>query len=124
LGYIDVSIQNIQGKNSYDAAVEFGCSEEIISLLQNTLGIIFYVSFYLHILQDLYRLLSPMRLHQYIPLFVKENIFKDVFHSIDESLLLSIGITKAGDRKRLLDIIKPKREGLYEAKMRNLTVSN
>lgn len=42
---------------------------------------------------------------QYLRLFIKELIFKDVLPSINEKTLIDLGITWAGDRLRILQAI-------------------
>jgi hypothetical protein len=53
-------------------------------------------------------------LQHYVYLFVKESIFKDVLHMVDEKLLIDLGIQPAGDRIRILaacNELKQKRQG-------------
>lgn len=39
-------------------------------------------------------------------MFVRENIFKDVLHLVDEKTLTDMGVTKAGDKMRMLAAIE------------------
>lgn len=45
-------------------------------------------------------------LPQYVSLFIQENIFIDVLHLVDEKILIDMGISKAGDRMRILNACK------------------
>lgn len=68
---------------------------------------------------DLYTWFGKMNLTQYVPLFVKENIFRDVLHLVDEKVLNDMGITKAGDKMRILsgiDEIKARRGRFFNLK--------
>eukprot|EP01119_Soliformovum_irregulare_P016204 TRINITY_DN465_c1_g1_i4.p1 TRINITY_DN465_c1_g1~~TRINITY_DN465_c1_g1_i4.p1 ORF type:complete len:1124 (+),score=390.92 TRINITY_DN465_c1_g1_i4:174-3545(+) len=99
LANADITLQNKQEQTALDVAVEEHCADTILNLLLNT--------------QDLFNWFEKMKLTQYVPIFVKENIFRDVLHLVDEKVLTDMGITKAGDRMRILaaiDEIKARRD--------------
>jgi hypothetical protein len=42
-------------------------------------------------------------MQQYASFFIKESIFIDVLHLVDEKTLIDMGITALGDRMRILN---------------------
>jgi hypothetical protein len=84
-------------KSAYEAALEEGDADTSILLL-NTI--------------ELSEWLSSIDMKQYLSLFIKELVFKDVLLVINEKTLLDLGITWAGDRLRILQAIqKLKQDG-------------
>lgn len=53
---------------------------------------------------------------KYLPLFVKELIFKDVLLIVDEKILMDAGVTLAGERLRVLQAIDKLRKEEDEKK--------
>jgi ankyrin repeat protein len=97
----DITIQNKLSQTALDLAIEEGCHDSILTLLTNTQGNSYHVTYFNETKFYSAELLSwftKIQLQQYVSLFVRENIFRDVLHLVDEKILTDMGIAKAGDR--------------------------
>ena len=93
----DPNLKAKGSKSAMEIAVEEG-DPEISLLISNTI--------------ELSDWLSSIDMKQYLSLFIKELVFKDVLLVINEKTLVDLGITWAGDRLRILQAIqKLKQDG-------------
>jgi ankyrin repeat protein len=82
-------------KSAYELAAELG-DGEMLTLLNKA--------------QELSDWLGQIDMKQYLHLFVKELVFKDVLPVLNEKNLTDLGITLAGDRLRILSAIQKLKE--------------
>eukprot|EP01117_Protostelium_nocturnum_P003386 TRINITY_DN1438_c0_g1_i1.p1 TRINITY_DN1438_c0_g1~~TRINITY_DN1438_c0_g1_i1.p1 ORF type:complete len:1279 (-),score=531.40 TRINITY_DN1438_c0_g1_i1:189-4025(-) len=84
------------GQSPMDIAIMNNGSEKMINLLNR--------------MKELETWMQKIGMQQYVSLFLKENLFKDMLYLVDDKMLADIGISKLGDRMRITSAINEMKE--------------
>lgn len=88
----DINVRGLREKKTpYELAVEHNHQKMSVLLVRA---------------KDLYDFLVEVGVEQYYPIFIREEIFKDIMTELDESILQRIGITVTGHQLKILKASK------------------